>query len=144
MCHLAFRVGDREHEQAWKDLFVDLKERGGKEIGLWVGVGNQATLGTITKPRAYHAANQLKLEVRALFSQKARHAADQAVAAFVEKDRSVYPTAIEAMQRDLQAYLTFTRCPKSMERLFGKSNVVRANWLWLFGRKRAVSSCFLP
>ncbi len=32
---LAFRVGDRENEQAWKDLFDDLKARGVKEIGLW-------------------------------------------------------------------------------------------------------------
>ena len=32
---LAFRVGDRENEQAWKDLFEDLKARGVKEIGLW-------------------------------------------------------------------------------------------------------------
>jgi putative transposase len=37
---LAFGVGDRENEQAWKDLFDDLKGRGVKEIGLWVSDGN--------------------------------------------------------------------------------------------------------
>jgi mutator family transposase len=45
---LAFRVGDRENEQAWKDLFDDLKARGVKEIGLWVSDGNQAMLNAIT------------------------------------------------------------------------------------------------
>jgi transposase-like protein len=41
---LAFRVGDRENEQAWKDLFDDLKAQGVKDIGLWVSDGNQAML----------------------------------------------------------------------------------------------------
>jgi transposase-like protein len=33
---LTFSVGDRENQQAWEDLLQDLKERGVKEIGLWV------------------------------------------------------------------------------------------------------------
>src|SRR5438874_8695812 len=44
---LAFRVGDRENEQAWKDLFDDLKARRVKEIDLWVSDGNQAMLNAI-------------------------------------------------------------------------------------------------
>jgi transposase-like protein len=46
---LAFRVGDRENEQAWKDLLDDLKGRGVKAIDLWVSDGNQAMLDAITK-----------------------------------------------------------------------------------------------
>src|SRR5207302_3216801 len=46
---LGFRVGDRENEQAWKDLLDDLKARGVREIGLWVSDGDQAMLGAITK-----------------------------------------------------------------------------------------------
>ncbi len=45
---LAFTVGERENEQAWKDLFDDLKARGVKEIGLWVSDGNKAMLNAIT------------------------------------------------------------------------------------------------
>jgi putative transposase len=73
---------------------------------------------------------QIKLELRALFYQKDRASADQAVAAFIEKYRSVYPTAIECLQRDLEACLTFYAFPKEhwktirtnnvMERLFGE------------------------
>src|SRR5260221_10501423 len=44
---LAFRVGDRENEHAWKDLLEDLKQRGVKEIGLWISDGNQAMLNAI-------------------------------------------------------------------------------------------------
>src|SRR6266550_6445278 len=147
---LAFGVGDRENEQAWKDLFDDLKARGVKEIGLWVSDGNKAMLNAIavkfgTAPRqrcVMHKMDnvlsyipnkqqeQIKPELRALFYQKDRQAADQAVAAFIEKYRSVYPTAITCLQRDLEACLTFYAFPKEhwktirtnnvMERLFGE------------------------
>src|SRR6266568_5193883 len=147
---LAFSVGDRENEQAWKDLLDDLKARGVKAIDLWGSSGNQAMLNAISKKfpdsarqrcvvhkmdnvLSYVPSKQqehLKPELKALFYQKDRQAADQAVAAFVEKYRSVYPTAIECLQRDLEACLTFYAYPKEhwktirtnniMERLFGE------------------------
>ncbi len=59
-----------------------------------------------------------------------RQTADQALAAFMEKYQKVYPTAIECLQRDLEACLTFYSFPKEhwktvrtnnvMERLFGE------------------------
>ena len=124
---LAFSVGDRENEQAWKDLLEDLKQRGVKAIDLWISDGNQAMLNTITKKFPDSARQrcvvhkmdnvlsyvpskhqeQLKPELKALFYQKDRQAADQAVAAFIEKYRSVYPTAAQCLQRDLEACLTF-------------------------------------
>ena len=147
---LAFRVGDRENEQAWKDLCDDLKARGVEEIGLWVSDGGQAMLAAITKkfptaarqrcvvhkmdnvlsyiPSKQH--EQIKPELRALYYQKDRQAADQAVAAFIEKYQRVYPSAIECLQRDLEACLTFYSFPKGhwktirtnniIERLFGE------------------------
>lgn len=147
---LAFSVGDRENEQAWKDLLDDLKGRGVKEIGLWISDGNQAMLNAITKKFPTSARQrcvvhkmdnvlsyiptkqqeQIKPELRALFYQKDRQAADQAVAAFIEKYRSIYPTAIACLQRDLEACLTFYSFPREhwktirtnnvMERLFGE------------------------
>jgi putative transposase len=147
---LAYSVGDRENQFAWEDLLEHLKQRGVKEVGLWVSDGNQAMLNAITKkfptsarqrcvvhkmdnvlsyiPNQQH--KQIKPELRALFYQKDRQAADQAVAAFVEKYQKVYPSAIECLQRDLEACLTFYSFPKDhwktirtnnvMERLFGE------------------------
>lgn len=147
---LAFRVGDRENEQAWKDLLDDLKGRGVKAIDLWVSDGNQAMLNAIAKKFPDSARQrcvvhkmdnvlsyvptkqqeQLKPELKALFYQKDRQAADQAVAAFIEKYEKIYPTAIECLQRDLEACLTFYAYPKThwktirtnniIERLFGE------------------------
>ncbi len=147
---LAFSVGDRENEQAWKDLLDDLKARGVKAIDLWVSDGNQAMLNALTKkfPTSTRQRcvlhkmdnvlsyiptkqqEQIKPELRALFYQKDRQAADQAVAAFIEKYQKIYPSAIECLQRDLEACLTFYAFPKHhwktirtnnvMERLFGE------------------------
>jgi putative transposase len=98
---LAFGVGDREHEQAWKDLLDNLKGRGVEGIDLWISDGNQAMLNAITKQFPDSARQrcvvhkmdnvlsyvptkqqeQLKPELKALFYQQDRQAADQAVAA---------------------------------------------------------------
>jgi putative transposase len=141
---LAFSVGDRENEQAWKDLLDDLKARGVKAIDLWVSDGNQAMLNAITKKFPDSARQrcvvhkmdnvlsyvptkqqeQLKAELKALFYQKDRQAADQAVAAFVEKYQSVYPTAIEWMPRDLEACLTFYAYPKEHWKTIRTNNVI--------------------
>ncbi len=45
---LGFRVGDREDQGAWEDLLDDLKQRGVKEIGVWVTDGNQSMLNAIS------------------------------------------------------------------------------------------------
>ncbi len=55
---------------------------------------------------------QVEPELKAVFYQKSRQDADQAVAAFVQKYQRVYPTAIECLQRDLEACLTFYSLPK--------------------------------
>ena len=141
---LAFSVGDRENEQAWKDLLDDLKARGVKAIDLWVSDGNQAMLGAISKKFPDSARQrcvvhkmdnvlsyvptkqqeQLKPELKALFYQKDRQAADQAVAAFIEKYQQVYPTAIACLQRDLEACLTFYAYPKNHWKTIRTNNVI--------------------
>ena len=83
---LAFRVGDRENEQAWKDLLDDLKARKVKTIDLWVSDGNQAMLNAISQkfpdsarqrcvvhkmdnvrePRAQHAASTAQTRIESL------------------------------------------------------------------------------
>jgi putative transposase len=172
---LAFQVGDRENEQAWKDLLEDLKGRGVKEIGVWVSDGNQAMLNAITKKFPTSARkscvvhkmdnvlsyiptkqqDQIKPELRALFYQKDRQTADQAVAAFIEKYRSVYPTAIACLQRDLEACLTFYafRHPNTGRRSAptmswrdssGRSSGVRIQWRRPSATKSVVCCSSMP
>lgn len=141
---LAFRVGDRENQPAWEDLLEDLKDRGVKTVGLWISDGNKAMLGAISKKFAISARQrcvvhkmdnvlsyipktqqeQIEPELKALFYQKDRQAADQAVAAFVEKYQQSYPTAIACLQRDLEACLTFYDFPKEHWKTIRTSNVI--------------------
>jgi putative transposase len=159
---LAFRVGDRENEQAWKDLFDDLKARGVKEIGLWISDGNQAMLNAITAkfptsqrqrcvihkmdtvlsyvPQKQH--EQIEPELKALFYQKSRLEADQAVAAFIEKYQTIYPTAIECLQRDLEACLTFYSFPKEHWKTIRTNNVIERLFGEVKRRSHKMASAF--
>ncbi len=141
---LGFRVGDRENQHAWEDLLEDLKERGVKEIDLWISDGGQAMLNAIgakfassrrqrcvmhkmEKVLNYVPAkqrDQIEPELKALFYQKGRLEADQAVAAFIEKYQRIYPTAIECLQRDLDACLTFYAFPKEHWKTIRTNNVI--------------------
>jgi putative transposase len=121
-----------------------LKQRGVKTIDLWISDGNQAMLNAITKKFPDSARqrcvvhkmdnvlsyvptkqqDQLKPELKALFYQKDRESADQAVAAFIEKYRAVYPTAVACLQRDLEACLTFYAYPKAHWKTIRTTNVI--------------------
>ncbi|MBN1149123.1 MAG: transposase [Anaerolineales bacterium] len=54
----------------------------------------------------------LKPELRAIFYQTSREKANQEVAAFIAKYEKVYPAAVECLQRDLEACLTFYNFPE--------------------------------
>jgi putative transposase len=141
---LAFRVGDRENQQAWEDLFDDLKARGVKEVGLWISDGGQAMLSAINVKFAasqrqrcvmhklenvlsyvpQKQREQIEPELKALFYQKSRQEADQAVAVFIERYQKIYPTAIACLQRDLDACLTFYSFPKEHWKTIRTNNVI--------------------
>jgi putative transposase len=141
---LAFSVGDRENQDAWEQLLDDLKQRGVKMIDLWITDGNQAMLNAVASkfpntPRqrcikhkmenvlSYVPQSQRELiypELRALFYQDSRIQADQAVAAFCAKYEKVYPTAVECLQRDLEACLTFYAFPRKHWRTIRTTNVI--------------------
>jgi transposase-like protein len=141
---LAFRVGDRENQHAWEDLLEDLKQRGVKEVGLFVSDGNQATMNAIKGKFALaqrqrcvmhkmenvlsyvptKQQDQLRPELKALFYQPSRQAADQVVAAFIEKYQPIYPTAVACLQRDLEACLTFYAFPKEHWKTIRTNNVI--------------------
>src|SRR5437868_14704623 len=67
---------------------------------------------------------QVEPELKALFYQKSRQEADQAVAAFVEKYQNIYPTAVACLQRDLDACLTFYSFPKEHWKTIRTTNVI--------------------
>lgn len=141
---LAFTVGERENQGAWVDLLGQLKARGVQSVGLWVTDGHQAMLNAIALkfpdtprqrcvkhkmdnvlsyiPQAHR--DQVEPELKAIFYQDSRAAADQAWVAFCEKYTALYPTAIDCLQRDREACLTFYTFPKEHWKTIRTTNVI--------------------
>ena len=141
---LAFIIGDRENQKAWEDLFQDLKDRGVREVGLWITDGHQAminalelkfpdsqrqrcikhkmdnVLGYVPKKQW----DRVRPELRAIFYQESREAADREVAAFCEKFESTYSSAVACLKRDLEACLAFYAFPKKHWKTIRTTNVI--------------------
>jgi putative transposase len=147
---LAFSVGERENQDAWEALFEQLKERGVEQIDLWCTDGHKAMLNALQikfstskrqrcikhkmenvlsyVPEKQH--DQVLPELRAIFYQESHEKAVQELAAFIAKYEKTYPSAIDCLQRDQEACLTFYSFPEkhwkfirttnAIERLFGE------------------------
>ena len=141
---LAFAVGERENQAAWADLFADLKRRGVKVIDLTITDGGQAMLNALTQhfpttPRQRCAKHKIENvlsyvpearqalvepELKAIFYQDDRAAANREAAAFRLKFAQTYPSAIECLDRDWDACLTFYAFPKTHWRTIRTNNVI--------------------
>jgi putative transposase len=159
---LGFTIGDRENQQAWEDLLDDLKTRGVTEVGLWITDGNQAMINALEakfpdSPRqrcvkhkmdnvlSYLPKKQrdpVRLELRAIFYQENREAADQEVAAFCQKFESIYPTAVACLKRDLEACLTFYAFPKAHWKTIRTTNVIERLYNEVKRRTKKMATAF--
>jgi putative transposase len=141
---LGFSVGDRENQVAWEQLLDDFKERGVRQVDLWITDGNRAMLNAVTT-KFPHAQRQrcvkhkldnvlsyvpqsqrdaVEPELKAIFYQDNRAQAEQHAAAFCAKYAKLYPTAVECLQRDLDACLTFYGFPPTHWKTLRTTNVI--------------------
>jgi transposase-like protein len=141
---LGFSVGERENQNAWEQLFDDLKRRGVQQVDLWITDGLQAMLNALaTKfPGSQRQRcvkhkmdnvlsyipqkqrDQVEPELKIIFYQDNRPKAEQQVAAFIEKYEPIYPTAVACLKRDLEACLTFYAFPKAHWKTIRTTNVI--------------------
>jgi len=159
---LAFSVGERENQKAWEDLLENLKERGVQTVDLWITDGNKAMLNAIglkfsasQRQRCIKhkmdnvlgyipekQQEQVRPELKAIFYQTSREKADQEVAAFIAKYEKVYPTAIECLNRDLDACLTFYRFPQKHWKYIRTSNIIERLFGEVKKRSHKMSAAF--
>ena len=85
---------------------------------------------------------QIEPELKALFYQENREAADQVVAAFVKKYQKSYPTAIAYLQRDLDACLTFYAFPKEHWKTIRTNNIIERPFGEVKRRSHKMASAF--
>jgi putative transposase len=159
---LGFSIGDRENQQAWEDLFDDLKARGVQEVGLWITDGHQAMINALEakfpdSPRQRCVKHKMdnvlsyvpnkqrdpvRAELRAIFYQKDREAAEQEIAAFCAKFESIYPTAVDCLNRDLDACLTFYAFPKVHWKTIRTTNVIERLYNEVKRRTKKMAAAF--
>jgi len=159
---LTFTVGDRENHTAWEAALEDIRQRGVQTIGLWITDGNPAMLKALqvkfsASPRQrcikhkmdnvlgyipHKQQDQVEPELKAIFYQDSREKADQVAAAFIEKYQSIYPTAVECLNRDLEACLTFYGFPKAHWKTIRTTNIIERLFLEVKKRSHKMAAAF--
>lgn len=128
-----FTTGDHENEDAWRDLFEAIQSRGVKVVDLWITDGGQAMLNALQakfpnskrqrcmKHKMENVLSHVpekqregvEADFKAIFYQPDRAKADQEALIFQQKYRPLYPEAINCMNRDWEACLTFYQFPQA-------------------------------
>lgn len=159
---LALSVGERENHLAWEAVLDDLKQRGLQQADLWITDGNPAMLNALAAkfsatPRqrclkhkldnvlAYIPKKQQALvrpELQAIFYQPNREKAEQTLAAVIQKFAPLYPSAVECLQRDIDACLTFYAFPEGHWRTIRTTNVIERLFEEVKKRSHKMSAAF--
>jgi putative transposase len=129
---IGFQVGVRESTQSWRELLIDVKQRG-LQIAPEIAVGDGAlgfwkaldevfpgtrhqrcwvhkTVNVLDKVPLSVQAN-MKKDLREIYWAPNRAAAEAAVDAFAEKYRAKYGRAVECLAKDRDALLAFYDFP---------------------------------
>lgn len=159
---LAFSVGDRENQPAWEQLLDNLKDRGVEQVELWITDGNRARLNAVETKFPYAKRQRcikhkmenvlgyvpqkqrdgVEPELKAIFYQEDRAHAEQAFAAFCAKYARTYGTAVECLQRDQAALLTFYDFPRAHWRTIRTTNVIERLFEEVKKRSHKMSAAF--
>jgi len=159
---LGFSVGDRENQDAWKLLLDDLKDRGVEQVDLWITDGNRAMLNAVEAkfPTAKRQRcvkhkmenvlgyvpqkqrDQVESELKAIFYQDDRAHAEQEFAAFCAKYENIYGTAVECLERDHAALLTFYDFPRAHWKTIRTTNVIERLFEEVKKRSHKMSAAF--
>jgi transposase-like protein len=66
----------------------------------------------------------VRAELKAIFYQSCREKADQEIAAFVARYQNIYPSAVDCLNRDLDACLTFYNFPEMHWKFIRTTNII--------------------
>lgn len=141
---LGFYVGGNESATVWKEVLLDLKERGLERVLLVVGDHLAGLHGTVkevfpkadTQPCVAHKIrNTLKKvrsedqsevakDVKKIYSAKDQKAASRYLKEFADRWESKYPRVVKSWREEIDHVLTFMRYPESIWRV-----IYTTNWM---------------
>lgn len=159
---LGFTIGDRENQKAWEDLMDDLKNRGVRQIDLWITDGGKAMINAIenkfstakrqrcVKHKMENVLSyvpkkqqeQIYPELKAIFYQTNCEKAEQTAASFMAKYERIYSTAVDCLRRDLEACLTFYEFPEEHWKFIRTNNVIERLYCEVKKRSHKMAAAF--
>jgi putative transposase len=159
---IAFTTGEHENEAAWSDLLASIKARGVKVVDLWITDGGQAMINAIKvqfpaskrqrcmKHKMENVLSHVpqsgqeavEKDFKAIFYQPDRAKADQEAMIFRERYRPLYPEAIDCMERDWEACMTFYQFPQTHWVRIRTSNVIERMFLEVKKRSKKMAAAF--
>jgi putative transposase len=159
---IAFTTGEHENEAAWSDLLESIKTRGVQTVDLWITDGGQAMINAIKTqfPASKRQRcmkhkldnvlshvpdkqrDEVEKEFKAIFYQPDRAKADQEAMIFRQRYRPLYPEAIDCMERDWEACMTFYQFPQEHWVRIRTSNVIERMFLEVKKRSKKMAAAF--
>jgi transposase-like protein len=144
---LAITNGVRESEASWKELLLDLKDRGMTDdpklaiadgaLGFWKALPQVFPGTQMQRCWVHKTANVLdklpkavqpraKTLIHDIYQAATEEAAVQAFDHFCESYRDKYPKAVECLERDREAMLTFYTFPAAHWKHIRSTNVIES------------------
>ena len=128
---LALEDGYRESEQSWKELLLELKNRGFKApqlavgdgaLGFWAALAKVFTetrtqrcwvhkTGNVLNKLPNGAQGKAKQQLQDIWMAQTRRDADRAFDDFIQTYQDKYPKAVDCLVKDREALLTFYDFP---------------------------------
>ena len=146
LLHLA--LGNKESYDSWQDFFRNMQGRGLRQPLLVIGDGAPGLikaigdsfplaerqrciahkLRNITGKLPKSAGSEVMPQVRAIFYAVNREVAELTATQFVEKYGDVYPAAVNCLQDDLKACLSFLAFPYGHHRFIRTTNLLERSF----------------
>ncbi|WP_416150336.1 IS256 family transposase [Salipaludibacillus sp. HK11] len=157
---LGFYVGGKESALGWKEILLDLYERGAKEIllGIFDGLPGLEDAMKAVYPKAdvqrcvvhkvrnaLHVARKkdqsaMAEDLKPIYQANTRGEADKCFQAFKENWAKKYPKVVQSWERDLDILLTFLQYPSSIQPMIYTTNIIERTMKEIKKRTKTMNS----
>lgn len=160
---VALEEGYRESEQSWKEVLIDLKDRGLKEwpkiaagdgaMGFWAALRKVAPetkeqrcwmhkTGNILNNMPKNLQAKAKDHIHQIWMAATLKEAEKAFNSFIEKYEAKYPKATQCLAKDKEKLLTFYNFPGEHWRHLRTTNPIESTFATVKLRTNKVRGCF--
>ncbi|WP_269410047.1 IS256 family transposase [Lentibacillus daqui] len=157
---LGFYVGGQESSLGWKEILIDLYERGAEEVllGVFDGLPGLETAMKEVYPKAdvqrcvvhkiRNALNAVRKkdqtaiaeDLKPIYQASTKEEARKQFNAFKQVWQSKHPKVVKSWEEDLEVLLTFLDYPSSIQRVIYTSNIIERTMKEIKKRTKTMNS----